>query len=104
MARNFEGVARFLSGATPASRLIAIGVVCGALAIIPLPALDSLPQLCLWERLFGWCPVHGTTHALAALLHGDLRGALAYNLNVIIIAPLLLGIAVRDLWQILRHR
>ena len=104
MARKHLGVARFLSGATPASRLIAIGVACGVLALLPLSMLDTLPQLCLWERLFGWCPAHGTTHALAALLHGDLRLALSYNLNVIIIAPLLLCIAVRDLWQILRHR
>jgi hypothetical protein len=104
VAGNRLGVASFLSGATPVSRLVAIGVACGALALIPLPVLDSLPQLCLWERLFGWCPAHGTTHALAALLHGDLHGALAYNLNVVVIAPLLLFIAVRDLAQILRRR
>ncbi|HOG48132.1 MAG TPA: DUF2752 domain-containing protein [Anaerolineae bacterium] len=104
MSGKDRGVARFLSGATPASRLIAIGVACGALAIIPLPVLDRLPQLCLWERLFGWCPAHGTTHALAALLHGDVPRALSYNLNIVIIAPLLLAIAARDICLLLRHR
>ncbi len=103
MAGNHQGVARFFSGATPASRLMAIGLICGTLAIVPLQVLDSLPQVCLWERLVGWCPAHGTTHALAALLHGDPRRAIAYNPNVVVVAPLLLFIAARDLYQLLRH-
>lgn len=104
MSGTQQGVARFLSGATPASRLTAISLACGALAVTPLHILDSLPNLCLWERLFGWCPAHGTTHALAALLHGDLHRALAYNWNVVVVAPLLLFIATRDLYLLLRQR
>ncbi len=98
------GVVQLLTGATPVSRLLIIGVICGVLALVPLPVLDSLPQFCLWERLFGCCPAHGTTHALAALLHGDLRRALAYNVNVVVVAPVLLFVAARDVYQLLRRK
>jgi hypothetical protein len=72
-------------------------------------ALDALPDLCLWVRLFGYCPFHGTTRALAALLHGDVTGAVAYNPLVLAIAPLIAGIALLDLRRlggawIRRHR
>ncbi len=99
-----RGVARCIGGATPASRLLLIGALCALLGALPLRTLDALPQLCLWERLLGWCPAHGTAHALVALLHGDPARALAYNPNVILVAPLITGLAARDLLFLLRRR
>ena len=91
------GVAAWIGGATPASRLTLIAVACIALAVAPVRALDVLPELCIWCRVFGYCPFHGTTHALAALLHGDVAGAVAYNPLVLAIAPLTAGTALLDL-------
>ena len=98
------GVARWLSGATPASRLLLIGGGCLLLGLIPLRWLDQGPHICLWHSLFGRCPTCGTTRALAALLHGEPRRALAYNRNVVIVAPVLAAIAACDLWTLLRPR
>ncbi|MBC7264110.1 MAG: DUF2752 domain-containing protein [Chloroflexi bacterium] len=103
MTNKLTGTAYWFYGITPASRLLLIVVACIALAIVPLNVLDALPQFCLWERLFGYCPVHGTTHALAALLHGDLESAVAYNANVLLIAPLLVVIIARDLYLLLHQ-
>ncbi|MGQ9683861.1 MAG: DUF2752 domain-containing protein [Anaerolineae bacterium] len=102
-SRGSAGVARWLSGATPASRLLLIGGGCLFLALIPLRWLDSGPRICLWHSLFGRCPTCGTTRALAALLRGHPRRALAYNRNVLIVAPLLAAIAARDLWTLLNR-
>lgn len=104
MSNPHSGVARWLSLATPESRVLLITAGCLALAVTPLHVLDGLPNLCLLERLTGYCPAHGTTHALAALLHGDLRRALAYNPNVLIVAPLLLHTLAGDLYRLLRRR
>jgi len=97
------GVASWVNLATPESRLLVIAAGCVTLAIVTPSALDRLPQLCLWERLLGCCPAHGTTHALWALLHGDLARAVACNVNVLLVAPLLLDLAARDVCQLL-HR
>ena len=98
------GVARWINGATPQSRLLLIGVGCAALAALPLEALDRLPNLCLIARVFGVCPAHGTLHALAALLHGQVAGAIAYNPNVLLIAPLLLVLVASDVARLVRSR
>ncbi len=95
-----RGVARWINGATPASRLLLIAAACAALAIVPPATLDRLPRFCLWQRLFGYCPACGTTRALSALLHGDPARAVAYNANVIVVAPLLAGIAAHDIYRL----
>ena len=104
MRRALAGLARWISGATPQSRLALIAAGCTGLAVIPAQALDRLPDLCLWERLFGYCPAHGTVHALAMLLHGDLASAVAYNPNVLLIAPLLTALVATDVARLVRRR
>ncbi len=71
--------------------LIASAVV--TLALLPVELVERLPSVCLNRRLFGFCPGCGTVRALSHLLHGDLTGALKQNINCLVVAPLLLGLA-----------
>ncbi|HEY7153957.1 MAG TPA: DUF2752 domain-containing protein [Gemmataceae bacterium] len=69
-----------------------------ALALASPGRLDELPRLCLVAVVFGRpCPACGTLHALSALLHGDLALALRFNRNVVVLAPLLVWIWLREL-------
>jgi hypothetical protein len=69
-----------------------------ALALVSPGRLDELPRLCLFAVVFDRpCPACGTLHALCALLHGDLSLALSFNRNVVILAPLLVWIWLREL-------
>jgi hypothetical protein len=67
-------------------------------AAIPPEMLARWPDLCLWKHLFqlAACPACGSTRALAAFFHGHLTQALAYNRNVIVTGPLLVGLLVHD--------
>jgi len=67
--------------------------------LVPPEALARGPALCLWQRVFhlAACPACGSMRALAALFHGRFRDALAFNGNVVVTAPLLLGLLAADL-------
>jgi len=73
---------------------------------VPPEALARGPELCLWKHLFhlAACPACGSTRALAALFHGHLTQALAYNRNVIVTGPLLIGLLLHDVVQGLRRQ
>ena len=79
---------------------LVVGIPAG-LAVLSLTSpgqLDRMPRLCLWSYLLGGpCPACGTLHALCALVHGDLSGALSFNHNVVVLAPLLVWIWFRQL-------
>jgi hypothetical protein len=85
--------------------VIVFGIPLGllALALIQPGQLDDLPVLCLWRRLTGRpCFGCGTTHALSALMHGDLQDALHYNRIIAIVVPVGIWIWVaqlRVLWS-----
>jgi hypothetical protein len=70
-----------------------------AFATIPPEALRLGPDICLWKHLFGLsaCPACGSTRALVAFFHGHLTQALAYNRNIIVTGPMLVGLLVQDL-------
>jgi hypothetical protein len=61
------------------------------------------PDICLRKHLFhlAACPACGSTRALAALFHGHVAQALAYNRNVMVTGPLLVGLMVRDVFSAL---
>ena len=83
------------TGALIQAGVIVLGTLVGviALALVSPDQLDRLPHWCLWSRLLGHpCPACGTTHALCCLCHGDFRHALSYNRNVIVVAPVLVGV------------
>ncbi len=72
------------------------------LALVPVELLERLPSVCLNRHLFGFCPGCGTVRALAHLLRGDLVGALKCNVNCLVIAPLIAGLAAWQFWAAVR--
>jgi hypothetical protein len=76
-----------------------------AFCLIPPEALNGAPNLCLWRHLFNLsaCPACGTTRALAALFHGQFAQALAFNRNVLLTAPGLIGFLVLDIIELTRR-
>lgn len=79
-------------------RWLALTLALVAFATIPPEALKLGPDICLWKHLFGLnaCPACGSTRALVAFFHGHLSQALAYNRNVIVTAPTLVGLLAQD--------
>ena len=86
-------------------RLLALSVVLTAFCVVPPEALSRGPDLCLWRRLFhlASCPACGSTRSLAAFFHLRFGAALAYNRNVLVTAPLLIALAVRDAFSVIRR-
>ena len=72
--------------------------------LIPPEVLDRGPDLCLWRHLFhlAACPSCGSTRALAAFFHGEVRQALAYNRNVVVTAPIFLSMLACDISKLTR--
>src|SRR5487761_832031 len=83
-------------------RLAVLAAAIAILSLVPLRVLERGPNLCLWSRLFhlAHCPACGSTRALAALFHGQIGRALAYNHNVLVTGPLLLLLFISDLWKL----
>ena len=86
-------------------RLLAVGIVVTGFCILPPEALSRGPDLCLWRKLLhlAACPACGSTRALAAFFHGRFGDALAYNRNVLVTAPLLLALAAKDAFSVIRR-
>ena len=65
---------------------------------VPPETLARGPDLCVWKHLLHLdaCPACGSTRALAAFFHGHFAQALAYNRNVIITGPWLIGLLLYD--------
>ena len=84
-------------------RLLAIAIVVAGFCLLPPEALSRGPDLCLWRRLFhlAACPACGSVRALAAFFHGRLGEALAYNRNVLVTAPGLIVLAVKDAFTLI---
>jgi hypothetical protein len=87
--------------------LVAPLVVAAATAYLYwVPPTDSswYPR-CMLHMLTGLnCPGCGTTRAVHALLHGNVRQALAYNVVFVLLLPLFMALAVRVWWAGLRAR
>jgi hypothetical protein len=75
-----------------------LSVALAIFAAVPPEMLSRGPDICLWKHLFhlAACPACGSTRALAALFHGRLTQALAYNRNVMVTGPLLIGLLIHD--------
>lgn len=58
---------------------------------------------CLFHEFTGlYCPGCGTTRGLHALLHGDIRAALRYNVMTTVSVPLLIYAAGKAVWSELK--
>jgi hypothetical protein len=77
----------------------------GVFLVVPPDRFAHGPDLCLWRHLFqlAACPACGSTRALAAFFHGRFAAAVAFNRNVVVTAPVLLALAARDLFYLLRR-
>jgi hypothetical protein len=85
-------------------RLAVTSCVVLAFCLVPPELLDRGPDLCLWRHLFHLtaCPSCGSTRALAAFFHGEMRQALAYNRNVLITGPVFLAMLAKDVSSLAR--
>jgi hypothetical protein len=80
-------------------RCIVLAVLLAGFCLISPETLSRGPDLCLWRHLFhlSTCPACGSTRALAAFFHGHFGRALAFNRNIVVTAPLLVGLLLDDL-------
>ena len=80
-------------------RVASMAACAGAFAL----AVQSDFPLCPLAGSFGIpCPGCGLTRATLALLHGDVRGATHFHPLVLLLAPLVVGVAVASAWNLLR--
>jgi hypothetical protein len=92
---------RFCTGVP---RWLVLSVALAMFVAVPPETLARGPELCVWKHLFRLtaCPACGSTRALAAFFHGRPGEALAFNRNVIITAPSLVGLLAWDALALLR--
>jgi hypothetical protein len=79
-------------------RWMVLSLAMAVFVAVPPEVLAQGPDICLWKHLFHLtaCPACGSTRALAAFFHGHLAQALAYNRNVMVTGPLLIGLLLHD--------
>ena len=92
-----------VSLATPAGRLAAFGTGI-AVVVFLVPKAGSFPDLCLFDRFFGYCPACGTTRALSCFFRGQFPAALSFNRNVLVTGPLIIFIFLKDLLSLLKRK
>ena len=87
------------------SRLTVLALAIAVFVAVPPEMMARGPDICLWKHLFhlAACPACGSTRALAAFFHGRLTQALAYNRNVVVTGPLLIGLLASDGARALRR-
>jgi hypothetical protein len=83
-----------------------LSLALAAFVAVPPEMLARGPDICLWKHLFrlAACPACGSTRALAAFFHGHVTQALAYNRNVMVTGPLLIGLLAHDVISGLKGR
>ena len=78
--------------------------VLAAAATVPVKLIEGLPEVCLFQRIWGIrCFGCGLTRATVLAAHGDFRQAMSLNPLVSVAYPLLIAAAVWGLWQALRR-
>jgi len=88
----------------PSAQLLLLTAAAIGLTLVPPSLVERLPSICLNQRLFGWCPACGSLRALVRFFHGDIAGAVRFNVNVIVTAPLLVGLAITQFRRGARRR
>lgn len=100
--RSQEILVECLTLSTPRGRIITFTIGVLGLILLDINSL-KLPNLCIWERLLGFCPAHGTTRALNSFFHLKWRQAIRYNPNVLATAPIIITIYILDLVSIAKN-
>jgi len=93
------------------ARIIVLGTALFILCFVDIAKI-GFPDFCIWEKIFALlekklklnfltgfaiCPAHGTIRALNAFFKGRLLESIGYNMNVLVTAPLILFIFIKDL-------
>ena len=81
----------------PRTQVIALFVLVAALALAPPSLVERLPSVCLNRHIFGFCPACGSLRALVRLFHGDVAGAVRFNLNALLTGPVLVLLLLASL-------
>lgn len=82
------------------------------LMVIPPSFLERLPSVCLNRQLLrlvglrgaAYCMGCGSVRALSHLFHGHIAQAVRFNVNCLVIAPLVVGLIVGNFGRWLRGR
>ncbi len=87
-------------------RWMVLSLALAVFVAVPPEMLARGPDICVWKHLFRLtaCPACGSTRALAAFFHGHVTQALAYNRNVMVTGPLLIGLQAHDVISGLKGR
>ncbi len=87
-------------------RWMVLSLALAVFVAVPPEMLARGPDICVWKHLFRLtaCPACGSTRALAAFFHGHVTQALAYNRNVMVTGPLLIGLLAHDVISGLKGR
>ena len=91
-----------LSLGSPLARVVTLSIGISVLAFVDAGSL-IFPDLCIWERIFGYCPADGTTRALNAFFHGEWEQSIRYNLNILLVIPMIVGILVVDMLTLIKR-
>ncbi len=90
-----------ISLGTPFARVVTFIIGISVLTCLDLNSLN-LPDFCIWEMLFAYCPADGSTRALNAFFHGRWEDAISYNLNILVVIPVMAGILAMDMLKLIK--
>ncbi len=91
-----------LSLGSPLGRVVAFSIGISVLVFVDAGSL-RFPDFCIWERIFGYCPADGTTRALNAFFHGEWEQSILYNVNILLVIPMIVGILVVDILTLIKR-
>ena len=92
-----------VSLATPAGRLAAFSIGIAVLVLL-VPRAGSFPDICLFDRFFGYCPACGTTRALSCFFRGEFAEAVKFNRNVFLTGPVIVFMFIKDMIAVFKER
>ena len=91
----FKLMLQCVSLSSPEGRVIALGA--GMVTLFFLPSSSQLlPDLCIIKKFLGYCPACGTTRAFVCFLKCRFLEGINYNINIVLVGPLILTIFIKD--------
>jgi hypothetical protein len=100
--RTSDFLYQCLSLGSPLARVVTLSVGISVLAFVDAGSL-RFPDLCIWERISGYCPANGTTRALTAFFRGEWEQSIRYNVNILLVIPMIAGILVVDIFRLIKR-